>query len=595
MRRLPRMRRSLRRPLPALLAVSVFALAARLVWLGHRVAHQDEARVADWILQYMRLGTWEYRPIIHGPFLPHVNGVVFDVLGPSDFTMRLVPALFGALLPLAALLYRTRLRDDETIALGLLLAANPILLYYSRFMRNDLMLAATMFVALGCFVRAWDTKRVRWLPVGAFAFGLGFTMKENALLYPVAWLGALLLVADARLVTGERGWVARVIGGAKAVYAWLVGLYDVALGDRSGSVSTHVRAGALAAYRNPVVRYVPLALLLVLESLVVVVLFYAPKPDLWTALSGGRPLWPVLREATYGVWMEFTGTWTGTGMHSHSTVQFLGQLLEITIAGAPALFPLALAGFVYDRYANSSPRDIVSLCAFWGLASLFGYAAITDILAGWTAIHSVVPLAVPAAVALALVYRAARDALATNKPALAAGAVTALVLTAGAVGAVGVGAAYGYDQSTENPLVQYAQPGGDMKPVLADIHAVSDANDGVDVLFYGDTYYSSADTHYFNIDDWDDPDDVGGAYPGWFARLPLPWYLDQYGSNVTSVETASDVPENPPPVVITVDRDEDGLSDRLDGYDRYVYPRYLTDGHGNMVIYVERSAIPSED
>jgi len=586
------MRRSLRRlsrPLPALLAVSALALAVRLYDLGHRVAHQDESRVADWILQYMAMGTWEYRPIIHGPFLPHANGVLFDLLGPSDFVMRLLPALAGALLPLAALLYRTRLRDDETIALGLLLAANPILLYYSRFMRNDLMLAAVMFAAVGCFVRAWDTKRLRWLPVAAFLFALGFTMKENALLYPVAWLGALVLVADARVVTGDRGWVGRVVASTRRVYGWVLALVDVLAGgprDPDHGLTAHVRGGLRAALRNPVVRYVPLALFLVAEALLVVVLFYAPKPDLWTALSGGRPLIPVLREATLGVWFEFLGTWGGAEMHAHSVVQFLGLLIELTIFGAPSLLPLAIVGFVYDRYTDASPRDIVSFCAYWGFASIFGYAAITDIMAGWTAIHAVVPLAVPAAVALAALYRMGRTAFATDRPSLAAGVVAALALSAAMTGGVAAGASFAYDQSTENPLVQYAQPGGDMKPVLDDIREASQSNDGVDVLFYGDKFHNPTGSHEFTINDWDVPGDTGGAYPGWFERLPLPWYLDQYGSNVTSVQSARGFPDSPPPVVITLDRDSDDIEERLDGYARYTFPRYLTSGHGDLAIYV---------
>ncbi|QDX40447.1 flippase activity-associated protein Agl23 [Salarchaeum sp. JOR-1] len=585
--------RRLARPLPALFLVSALALAVRLYDLGHRVAHQDEARVADWILQYMAMGTWEYRPIIHGPFLPHANGVLFDLLGPSDFAMRLLPAVAGALLPLAALLYRTRLRDGETIALGLLLAANPLLLYYSRFMRNDLLLAAVMFAAVGCFVRAWDTKRLRWLPVAALLFGLGFTMKENALLYPVAWVGALALVADSRVVTGDRGWVGRAVAGARRVYRWLLGLVDVLAGgprDPGHGLAAHVRDGLRAARRNPVVRYVPLALLLLAEALVVAVLFYAPKPDLYTALSGGRPLLPVLREATVGVWFEFLGTWGGASMHSHSMVAFLGQLLEITIVGAPSLLPLAVVGFVADRYAGDSPRDLVAFCAYWGFASIFGYAAITDIMAGWTAIHAVVPLAVPAAVALAALYRMGREAFATDRPSLAAGVVAALALSALVTGGVAAGASFAYDQSTENPLVQYAQPAGDMKPVLHDIREVSQSNDGVDVLFYGDEFHNPTGSQAFTIDDWDVPGDAGGAYPGWFARLPLPWYLDQYDANVSSVQSVAAFPDSPPPVVVTLDRESDDIDDRLDGYARYTFPRYLTSGHGDLAIYVRTDA-----
>src|SRR6056297_4183704 len=112
-------------------AIAAVALLARFVELGTRVAHQDEARVAYWAYRVMENGVYEYRPIIHGPFLTIVDGHLFSLFGTSDFTMRFVVALLGGLLPLTALLFRQRLRDSEVVALALLLATNPILLYYS--------------------------------------------------------------------------------------------------------------------------------------------------------------------------------------------------------------------------------------------------------------------------------------------------------------------------------------------------------------------------------------------------------------------------------------------------------------------------------
>ena len=104
-------RTSLDRTTLAVLAIAALALLARLVFLGERVAHWDEGRVGYDILRYVATGAWEYRPIVHGPFLPQVNRFVFELLGASDFTARLVVAVVGGLFPLSALLFRERLRD----------------------------------------------------------------------------------------------------------------------------------------------------------------------------------------------------------------------------------------------------------------------------------------------------------------------------------------------------------------------------------------------------------------------------------------------------------------------------------------------------
>jgi hypothetical protein len=59
--------------------------------------------------------------------------------------MRLVPVVVGGLFPLSAWLYREHLRRVEVVALALLLAVEPVLFYYSRFMRNDATVAALAF------------------------------------------------------------------------------------------------------------------------------------------------------------------------------------------------------------------------------------------------------------------------------------------------------------------------------------------------------------------------------------------------------------------------------------------------------------------
>ena len=86
--------------------VALLALVTRLYRLGERVAHWDEARVAYWTMRYIETGNFDYRPIIHGPFYHHVNRHVFAWLGANDFTMRLVVAVIGALLPVPLLLFR---------------------------------------------------------------------------------------------------------------------------------------------------------------------------------------------------------------------------------------------------------------------------------------------------------------------------------------------------------------------------------------------------------------------------------------------------------------------------------------------------------
>lgn len=183
----------------AVLAVTVAALFARLFWLGHRTAHWDEARVAYWILRYQETGAFAYRSIIHGPFVHHVTQPLFALFGPNDFIARLPVAVVGGLFPLSALLFREHLRDHETVLLAFLFGSNAVLLYYSRFLRSDVLVATFMITALGFLIRAYDTRKGRYLYPAALFLGFGIASKENALIYLIVWIGAAALLVDTAL------------------------------------------------------------------------------------------------------------------------------------------------------------------------------------------------------------------------------------------------------------------------------------------------------------------------------------------------------------------------------------------------------------
>lgn len=545
-----------RRVLAALVAIAALALLARLWALGWRVAHQDEARVAHWTLHYMEVGAWEYRAIIHGPFLPHVNGVVFDLLGASDFTMRLVVAVVGGLLPVTPWLLRERLSNAEMVSISFFFAANPVLLYYSRFMRNDLLLAAFTFTALGLFVRAIDTGRTRYLFAGTVPFALGFTTKESAMLYVVCWLGALALILDGRLVLAHAS--------------------DDA--TRFGVARTYTARTARAIWR-----YKPSVLAALAQFFVIVVAFYAPKPDLYEALTDPSRLPGVVSEATLGSWDKFTELWTDA--HYHSYIRFLKHDLNVLYVGATALTVFAVLGFLYERYATDEPRPVVAFCFYWGAFSVFGYPAVMDITAPWTVVNAVVPLALPAGVGVAFIYERGRSAVASGNKTGARAAAVVLLVTAAGTGAVAYQTSYENPQGPDNALIQYAQPAGQMQPTLGKIRDISVENDGVDVMFYGEELYSPNELRVEKS-----LNNTYGGYQGWFARLPLPWYFDTYDANVSSTQQTETISAHEPPVVVTLASEEDNIQLDLEdrGYHRVVHQGYQS--HRPVVFYIRANA-----
>jgi uncharacterized protein (TIGR03663 family) len=536
------------RVLAGVLAATALALLARLWALGYRTAHQDEGRVAVNILDYVASGVWEYRPIVHGPFLFQVNGALFGVVEPTDFSARLVVALAGGLLPLVALLVRQRLDGAETVALAALLAANPILLYYSRFMRNDVLVGAFSLAALGFFLRAYDTDTPRLLYPGVAFLALALTTKENAIVYVGTWVGAAALVADHRLrMAPPRGedYIEVIDAGV----------------DRA--------LGALG-------RWGPTAALAAVEALVILVFFYAPRPA-FRRMFGDPAMVPgVVLDATVGSWQAFWGTWVSGGHQDHPYIPYLTDYLDVLFAGGLVVVGFGVGGFMLDRYARGA-RPLVQFASYWGVATVVLAPLTADISPiPWMGVHAVLPLAVPAAVALAAVYEQGRVGFAYDDRVRVALAAVVLVLAAGHVGLTAVETSY---QRPQDPgaLVQYGQPDSDVKPALRTIRPIVEGNAGTDVAFYS--------THFQTR----------------MFRMPFPWYLGAMGADVTATGDATDLAEDPPPIVVAPSDDSAGIDQTaqdvrpaLDGYTRLGKYAIVLEIPGNEVyaeVYVDSEAL----
>ncbi|WP_411962881.1 flippase activity-associated protein Agl23 [Haloferax sp. YSMS24] len=561
------------RALLAILGVAAVALLIRVVALGDRISHWDEGRVAYWVLRYHETGTFSYRPIIHGPFLPIVNDYLLATLPATDFTVRLPVALVGAVLPLSAWLFREHLRRDETVALAVLLAVNPLLVYYSRFMRNDVLVAAFSFIALGFVVRAYDTGRLAYLiPAGA-SFATGAAAKENYIVYLLCFLGAAALVFDHRLL-------ARTSTGdsTRAIF----------FAEIPESIATRLRARGAGSLGNGALRYAAGLLGGLAAFAVVFVFFYAPRPDLWNALGNPAALPGVIEAGSVGAVQEMVDSWLGGGHQSHEYLPYLKDFLETFVYGAPVLIVFALVGIVVDRYGvvTGRIRWFVAFATYWGVVSIFGYPLATDIQAPWVVVHAVVPLAVPAAVGVAFVFRSGYAAF-DSRDTVGIG-LAALVVLASVGGVAAANVDY-WNASTEEDkeILQWAQPENSLKTTLDDVERVSTVNEGDDVLLYG-THPPGGDEVHFYVENESNP--LGG--PSWHSRLPLPWYFEAGDVQHTSSPPdagVENVTADAPPVVVAYEWDRDELESELDGY--VVRQHAFKLWNEDIVVFIDEDAL----
>ena len=565
-----------RRLLVGLLGITALALALRLVALGGRIFHWDEGRVGYWILRYHDTGVHSYRPIVHGPFLPVVNDWVFALLPASDFAARLPVAVVGGLFPLAAWLFRERLRRTEVLAFAVLLALNPIAVYYSRFMRNDVLVAAFAVFALGFAVRGFDTGRLRYAFPAAASLGLAFTTKENALLYVLCFLGAGALLADHRLLAARaRGESARTVAGR-----WRGGVTNRLLAHGPSARASLGRVGGVAV--GSIVLFLGVAFF-----------FYAPRPDLWQALASPAQLPGVVDAGTVGAAEKFVDTWAGGSHQDHPYLPYLYDLGETLGYGAPAVVAFGAFGIVVDRYGirGTGPRELVTFATYWAAASLVGYPIATDIQAPWAAVHVIVPLAIPAAVGLAFVVDSAREAVAA-RDAVSVGLAALVVLSAFGGAAAANAAYFNSTDEADKQVLQWAQPSNDLKPTVQVVgEVIADNDEGPDVLFVG-SRPPGGDGETFYVRNESSLNTAPPGGPAWHDRLPLPWYLERYDAEIASTdpdEARETSLSDPPPVVITKDYDRTETAGALSGYTVFEHDFRLW--NDRVVVFVETAAL----
>jgi predicted membrane-bound mannosyltransferase len=192
--------------------IGIVALATVLrFWgLGDKPLHHDESMHAYFSLSFARdPASYEYDPLLHGPFQFHAEGIVFGVIllfsnlfhvasaagnaWINDTTARILPATTGV--GLVAITYGLRRELGRVAApvAAFLLAVSPAFVYFSRFLREDIYFACFTYLTVMCAVQFARKRSARWLVATTLAFVLAYATKESIYLNVAVW-GAFLVV-----------------------------------------------------------------------------------------------------------------------------------------------------------------------------------------------------------------------------------------------------------------------------------------------------------------------------------------------------------------------------------------------------------------
>ena len=349
--------RSNQLPLAAISLFILLAVATRFWHLGDRPFHHDESIHAHQSYTLMKDGTWRYDPAYHGPFLYYANALVYRLLGVSNTTARLLPAIFGLLLIAAAIPLARWIGRSAAVAYAVLVLISPHLTYFSRFIREDLYSLVFTLGTILAFQMFLETDRARWLTLAAVSFALAGVTKENAYMTGVLFVGY-------------------------GVFAFVVRVLQMKGKGRPFSDTLAATAGWIRARILPLLTagLVFLAIWALLYSA------FGKYPGDWLAIPKAIKYW--------------------MGQHSIARIPgpwyyYVPQLLYYETA------ILFAACFAFRR-PDKRDSPFLRFVAFWAVGSLLLYAWAREKVP-WLTVHALLPIVILASVGIASLWRDRRE------------------------------------------------------------------------------------------------------------------------------------------------------------------------------------------
>jgi uncharacterized protein (TIGR03663 family) len=167
--------------------IIVLAFFLRLYRLDERVFHHDEAAVGYFTYRLFNEGAYSYDPSFHGPLMYYATAEIFRLLGDSDYSARLLPALLGAAMLFLLIPLRRYIGNAGMLFAAFFLALSSSFLYYSRFYREDIFIAFFTLLTLVCAVKyaekyvegRYSILRIFYLFLGAVSLASMAALKEN--------------------------------------------------------------------------------------------------------------------------------------------------------------------------------------------------------------------------------------------------------------------------------------------------------------------------------------------------------------------------------------------------------------------------------
>jgi uncharacterized protein (TIGR03663 family) len=163
--------------------IILFAVVTRFYNLGIRVMSHDESlhTYFSWLL-YRGQG-YQHTPMMHGPWQFHWIALSYFLFGVSDFTARIPAALFGIASIGMVWYWRHFLGKTGALIAGIMMVISPYLLFYSRYVREDMYAVFAGILLLYAVLRYLETGRSRYLFIMVAALVIHYLDKETSFIF----------------------------------------------------------------------------------------------------------------------------------------------------------------------------------------------------------------------------------------------------------------------------------------------------------------------------------------------------------------------------------------------------------------------------
>ncbi len=227
-----------------LICILLVTVILRFAFLDLKLYHHDEAVHAWFAYRLLTEGTYIYDPVFHGPFLFYVTAGLFSVFGDSDLVGRLLPAFLGTLLVILVYpLYKMEYLDKkQMVYAALFLALSPSMVYFSRFLRNDIFIAFFSLLLVVAALAYFQSGALRYALIAGMAAGLGMSSKENMPIILVIFGTYLLYALWTRRLVFPPTWKRDIVCAA-AIGGGMMALFYSSFGAHPEIV---LRAGQMA-------------------------------------------------------------------------------------------------------------------------------------------------------------------------------------------------------------------------------------------------------------------------------------------------------------------------------------------------------------